>query len=258
MRSMLSIMLLIGSFFLTSQPCFADEANQPVDIAILTMPKGGTNLLIKALHLITGEQFSLGSVQSINGKSVLFDHIWPGYEDLQTDPHVLKIIQIRDPRDMLISQMFWIEKMNQWGGGMLPKKYIKQFQSLRKDQKITFLINCPEKYCGPTYFCRALARWLNQPNVLIFRFEDLVGAEGGGNQKSQEESLGTLARSLGYDLNWETIEQIASQLYGNSPTFREGKIGAWKEYFGEDHKQLFKAQAALPLIQLGYETDANW
>jgi hypothetical protein len=253
----ISIALLTGSFFLTPQQCLANADHHSIDVAILTMPKGGTNLFIKALYLITGHWPPLGGVVWINGKKVLFDHLWPGYHRLKKNPRVLKIIQIRDPRDMLISQMFWIQNTNNWAG-LLPKNYIDKFQSLSESEKITFLINLPEQYFGCTYFAKILPHWIYQPNTIVFRFEDLVGPKGGGSQESQEALIGTLARCFGYELDQEAIAQIASQLHGNAPTFREGKIGSWKKYFSPEHKRLFKAKAALQLIQLGYESDGKW
>ncbi|WP_025209161.1 sulfotransferase domain-containing protein [Hippea sp. KM1] len=39
---------------------------------------------------------------------------------------------------------------------------------------------------------------------------------------------------------------------------RKGKIGDWKNYFTEKHKEIFKEIAGDTLIKLGYEKDKNW
>jgi hypothetical protein len=45
----------------------------------------------------------------------------------------------------------------------------------------------------------------------------------------------------------------------NSPTFRKGNIGDWREHFTEEHKQRFKdSDTNNWLIKLGYEKDGNW
>jgi hypothetical protein len=82
------------------------------------MPKSGSHLLQKALELITGEEIKSTEVQ-VNGKRVYFNHLWPENEFVIHDPSCLKIIFFRDPRDAIISQMFWIEKTKNCGGGRL-------------------------------------------------------------------------------------------------------------------------------------------
>jgi hypothetical protein len=43
-----------------------------------------------------------------------------------------------------------------------------------------------------------------------------------------------------------------------SPTFRSGKVGAWRDRFSAENKQLFKQVAANLLVRLGYEQDDAW
>ena len=43
-----------------------------------------------------------------------------------------------------------------------------------------------------------------------------------------------------------------------SHTFRSGKTGAWREYFTEEHKRLFKDVAGDLLVRLGYEKNNDW
>jgi hypothetical protein len=39
---------------------------------------------------------------------------------------------------------------------------------------------------------------------------------------------------------------------------RKGKVGDWKNFFTEKHKEIFKEIAGETLIELGYEKDFNW
>ena len=67
-----------------------------------------------------------------------------------------------------------------------------------------------------------------------------------------------LANHMGSDLTDDKIHEICNNLFGDSPTFREGKIGSWKKYFSPHHKKIFKERMGKELIQLGYADDFEW
>ena len=109
------------------------------------------------------------------------------------------------------------------------------------------------------------------PNNLVCRYEDLVGIMGGGTQEAQLAELERIARFLRVPLSQVDLSIIASQLYGDeinpfgkegfkhyTSTFQNGKIGAWKTAFNEEHKAAFKKKLGSALIELGYEKDDNW
>jgi len=169
------------------------------------------------------------------------------------NPNGLKIILFRDPRDALISQMFWMEKERRWPG--LAENQVGTFFSMLEHEKIDFLIDIP---VGIFYYSKLCSELLDKPQVVAFRFEDLVGIEGGGCQLRQEEALKKLALILGYTLSADEITNIALQLFGNTETFRKGQIGSWKQYFSDEHKSLFKKKMGEYLIKLGYEKDDQW
>lgn len=251
---------LLGTFFLTMHSyanfCYTSPDTEQ-SIVILTIPKSGTHLLHKALGLITGEEIRAEEPQIINGKSVYFSHLWPENESVINDPNCLKIIFFRDPRDTIISQMFWVQRTKNCGGKLLPKNKIRKFLSMLAYEKICFLINLPEE-SGISYFCNTFAKWIDNPLVRAFRFEDLVGEAGGGSQIRQEKALQELAQCLGVELSSDEVTTIAMQLFGDTRTFRKGKIGEWKKYFNEQHKALFKRNMGDALIKLGYEQNNEW
>ncbi len=228
------------------------------NIAILTVPKSGTGLLAKTILQITKEPPILGTTVSIGNNHILFHHLWPGLESVRTSPDWKKIILLRDPRDMLISMMYWVEKTNDWGGGIFSPSELESFHALSHDEKITALILLPERLQGPPYFIKTVLRWIQEPDVKAFYFEDLVGERGGGDRNKQINSISKLSKLLGYSLTEEEIGLISDDLFGNTATFRNGTIGAWKHEFNDDHKQLFKEQFGTALIELGYETDDEW
>ncbi|KAG6559630.1 hypothetical protein RHABOEDO_000292 [Candidatus Rhabdochlamydia oedothoracis] len=245
---MVKRILTILIFFSIS--CYADFS---YDLAILTIPKSGTHLLEKSLGLITRQEFKLGQTVLINGKLVLFNHLWPEMNSVIYNQNKFKVILFRDPRDALISQMFWMEKQKTWPGAT--KNQIDAFLSMPEYEKINFLIDIP---VGMFYYFNLCSELLDDSQVIAFRFEDLVGPEGGGCRLRQEETLKKLALILGQAITTNEITEIALQLFGNTKTFRKGQIDIWKQYFSDEHKSLFKKKMGEYLIKLGYEKDNQW
>ena len=82
-----------------------------------------------------------------------------------------------------------------------------------------------------------------------------------------EYGLGQIIRDI-----WEVQHRVERSIFDEavesmvrlsrqtdlSPTFREGKVGGWREAFTEEHKEQFKEQDPGWLVRLGYETDDNW
>lgn len=104
-------------------------------------------------------------------------------------------------------------------------------------EKINFLIYTP---VGMFYYSKLCSELLDKPSVVAFRFEDLVGPEGGSYRLRHEEALKKLALILGQAIDTNEITNIALQLFGNTATFRKGQIGIWKQYFSDEYKSLFK------------------
>lgn len=76
--------------------------------------------------------------------------------------------------------------------------------------------------------CAALAPWLEDPQVLRLKFEDLVGSRGGGSDQRQRESLAGLAEYLGVAAT--LVDDVAAGLWGpGRATFRQGTAEGWRE-----------------------------
>jgi hypothetical protein len=99
--------------------------------------------------------------------------------------------------------------------------------------------------------------WLLEKEVLSLQFEKLIAQTG----DTLEKILGH-AMQRGFKIY--TSRDEALQILENnidpsrSPTFRSGKIGAWRSAFNTENKQLFKEKTGDLLIRLGYEADTNW
>ena len=259
---------LVYVFFASGQACLQAGEATPVHkrILVLTIPKSGTHLIVKAVERIV-ERGLLGSspprpvffwnlhkwIPSDGG--ILYDHFLPEHNYLKDhlSDNVIKIIGVRDPRDIMMSQVYWMQE-NPWWGIVSPDK----FNQLSFDEKIIAAILLPDKAYGIGRFVRNALDWMKNPTVFVCRFEDFVGPEGGGSRKRQEEAIKALAKHLGYPLEPGEAAEIADQLFGGTWTFRSGQIGGWREYFTPEHVKLFKQAMGKELIELGYEVDDQW
>ena len=117
--------LIVGVFLLVRSPIFGYDfdARGIAPCALITIPKSGSHLLIKALHLMTGgvsiwhTRFpSFHYVPPVDG--FLYTHLClsPQLErDYSELPHLKKIVNIRDLRDVCVSIIGQIEK-TYWPG----------------------------------------------------------------------------------------------------------------------------------------------
>ena len=74
--------------------------------------------------------------------------------------------------------------------------------------------------------CMAVNLWMNDEDVLVLRFEDLVGSRGGGSDQIQEKELNAL-------ISWTEagnidVSDMTKSVFGpGRHTFRKGTINGW-------------------------------
>ena len=244
------------------------------------MPKSGSHLLTQVLHGLTElGPFVDPGFPPVNRDEAnrplsdekVFDGIYrmrPGdirygyihakepFISLLTQPEQATIFIYRDPRDMLVSHVFYATDLYE-GHGMHP--YYKELESTEarlnaaiegvNDPKFA-LSSVRERY-------ESYLGWFAQPDILPIRFEDLI-----------LERETTLARLLGYlevrgfDLLVSREKAIDTLKAGIAPkksgTFRKGQPGNWREHFTEGNKARFKEVAGDLLVRLGYEDGDDW
>ncbi|PWH12254.1 MAG: hypothetical protein DDG60_14530 [Anaerolineae bacterium] len=162
----------------------------------------------------------------------------------------------RDPRDMLVSHIFFATDMHE-GHGM--HEYYQTLSDFDERLKVAitginrdglYMVSVKQRYEG-------VFQWLEQPHVLCIRFEDLIhDRERILNQMlDQVEKTGyriPTPREKSLEILREAIQPQKSK------TFRSGRTGEWRKYFKPEHKALFKEVAGDLLINLGYEKDNDW
>ncbi len=258
MRNILIVLFL----FLTSLSYAEEGASQK--IVYFTIPKGGSQLFRKAIGLIAERPlrkvFPLGETSFLDSY-IGYNHIGPGYDAILEDTvgFYTKMIMIRDPRDVIVSMVSWIQVMADTDAS-------KEFAKQPLEKQISELISSPDLSMNGRYpyvfdtheGIRCALEWMQNPTVLVCRFEDLVGSKGGGSDIKQVAAINSIVKHLHYDFSAEHIQEIADDLFGDTITFRVGQIGAWRQVFTSEHKKLFKEKMGEELIELGYEKDDTW
>ncbi|MBE9490583.1 MAG: sulfotransferase domain-containing protein [Bacteroidetes bacterium] len=167
----------------------------------------------------------------------------------------IKTLQMfRDPRAVLVSwAKYIVEDINKW------HPYHDFFKSLSLHKRIRFLITGGS--VGQSYyssFKEVLSRsagWLYNPNCLIVRFEDLVGSKGGGSDELQRKTILNILKHIDKEVRVNELEQLQSDLFGGTHTFRGGQIDQWEEDFNDVLHELIKyeLQDCDCLKKLGYD-----
>jgi len=162
----------------------------------------------------------------------------------------------RDPRDLLVSQVFFATDMHE-GHGM--HDYYNSLPDISARLKVAItgidrdgirMVSVKERYEG-------VFQWLEQKNVLCLRFEDLIN-----NRNATLNAMLDEVDKTGYKIptpREKALENLIESIQPKkSHTFRAGKTGGWKTYFTEEHKTLFKDIAGDLVVRLRYEKSNDW
>lgn len=158
------------------------------------------------------------------------------------------IMICRDPRDILVSFADWIEGRPDYF--MHP-----DFVGLSREARVERLLRGGT---GIGYKLRSfnevlgLAQpWLNEgEDILVVRFEDLVGPKGGGSFEKQAEVLAGICRHL--DLTPPEDSAWMDRIHGGSLTFNKGRVQRWREIDSLDLKDEISERLSVELARWGY------
>lgn len=162
----------------------------------------------------------------------------------------------RDPRDMLVSQVFFATDMHEEHG---MHDYYKSLPDFGERLKVAItginrdglhMVSVKQRYEG-------VFQWLEQKYVMCLRFEDLINHRAATLNAMLDEVEKTsykipTSREKALSVLVEAIQPRKSH------TFRSGKTGGWRDHFTEGHKKLFKDVAGDLLVKLGYESSNDW
>jgi len=302
-------LLLLGCLFVKasgSSPNLLPQKNG-FSTLLISIPKTGTWLLEQCFRLLTNKTNSLWRLQSsllqpyvedpqvlpyaiqlfnpstrmfntctnLGSEEFLITHLTYDkiYEDMLLEKDFKIIFLIRDPRDQLISRVYYTQRYPSIFSGLQHLSFDELLSgymgidALPEQNFEDLLISHIGYSHTPHYkaishivkFYEAFLPWMHVRNCYTVRFEDLVGEQGGGSLKAQLQEIINIANHTGTPLASKHLIEVAQKSFGfPSGTFREGKIGSWKTHFKPEHKEAFKKIAGQLLIDLGYEKDFNW
>ncbi|MFZ5879877.1 MAG: sulfotransferase domain-containing protein [Chloroflexota bacterium] len=162
----------------------------------------------------------------------------------------------RDPRDMLVSQVFFATDMHEEHGMHAYYKSLPDFGA-RLNVAITGIERDGLKMVSVKQRYEGVFQWLDQKHVMCLRFEDLIN-----NRDATLHAMLDEVEKTGYKIPTPREEALSILVEAIQPkkshTFRSGKTGGWKQHFTGEHRKLFKDVAGDLLIRLGYEKDNDW
>jgi hypothetical protein len=162
----------------------------------------------------------------------------------------------RDPRDLLVSQVFFATDMHEEHG---MHDYYNSLPDISSRLKIAItgieqdglrMVSVKQRYEG-------VFQWLEQKNVMCMRFEDLIN-----NRDATLSAMLDQVEKTGYKISIPREKALEALIESIQPkkshTFRAGKTGSWRTYFTDEHKKLFKDIGGDLVVRLGYEQSNDW
>lgn len=235
-------------------------------VLCISLPKAGTHLLERAICLhprlyrklvptITGRE-----LRRRGGAERFFGRLRPGqvvmahlrYDarvpELLAAHGVRPIFMIRDPRDVVVSQVrYALGRPDHWAHELFADAPAhEQLQLAIEGDPGRGLRSLADRL-------DAFAGWMRD-DVALVRFEDLIGVEGGGSAERQREVVADVYRFVGVDAEPTLVDDVSRRSFSaDSPTFRKGAIGGWRAVFDDELTALVHDLAGEQIARFGYE-----
>jgi len=180
----------------------------------------------------------------------------------------------RDPRDALISHIFYMRNYPKNPTGDNTKRDFftvgPEFDTLPFEKQLDALIMGNKHADSYIKFYKERIGWALSGFALPVKFEDLLGAKGGGSDEVQHKIVKKIDRYLKTNLSPDALQYVLDNMYeeqgnrGNPEYMVEGKAykrsatGNWKVFLNPKQKKIIKKMIGKELIQLGYEKDYKW
>ena len=106
---------------------------------------------------------------------------------------------------------------------------------------------------GEVPLADAVVRQVNVSTLdVVPATQDLVGAEGGGDEDVQLAAIQCVLAFLGKDIY--QAEAIRSKAFGGTRTFSGGQIGGWRSAYSQEHRSKAEQVFGAYLHATGYNT----
>jgi len=234
-------------------------------VAIISVPKAGTNLIKVIIDQILDVQiqppaypFTFDDINQkfSKGIPILLHTSLEKYLFLENNFSIDKrIFLIRDPRDVIISAINYVDKFGIQQISRLAEVVTPDiWQKYSFNTKVELLIDLRFLETFDS-LQKIIDLYYSQNNNLLLKYDELID-----DNKINENMISIIAEFLNIKLSPERIKMISEQSFGskNSWTFNTGKKNRWKSKFDEELKQIFKNEYGDLLLKLGFEKDYNW
>ena len=231
----------------------------------VSIPKAGTHLLERALCLHptlyrklipTVSEENIGRWKGFDGLlarvrpgQVMASHLRfrPEYPAMLEARQVRAIFLIRDPHDIVISEVHYVLKRSDHRAHNL----YTGLPDMKARLRIAISGDVAHRLPSIGERLDFFAGWL--ATCLVVRFEDLVGPSGGGDSAAQAAAINSIYGHLGMKVDPATRSAICDQLHSkDSPTFRQGSVSGWKGVFDGELEALFDEVVGDRSLPYGY------
>jgi hypothetical protein len=233
----------------------------------VSLPKAGTHLLERALCLhprlyrklwptVSDENIARwsgldGLLGRLRPGQVVASHLRyrPEYPDILERRGARGIFLVRDPHDIVVSQAHYVATRTDHRAHEL----FADLPDLKDRIRAAITGDPAHRLASIGERLDFFAGWLD--DLLVVRFEDLVGEAGGGDAAAQRTAVESIYRHLDISVDSSMIGSICGNLYSpESPTFRRGAIGGWKRSFDDGLTSLFEEVVGNRGLPYGYST----
>jgi sulfotransferase 6B1 len=183
----------------------------------------------------------------------------PAFEQVLRDLDMRTVVIFRDPRDMVVSSAFYLRSLKRHP----LHEVFAGFGSITEAIQAA-IVGLDGASGGPRHPAigerlAAYTPWLDSPDVLVVRFEDLVGERGGGSREAQLKAVAAIAEHIERPLDEARLAEVCDRVFApSSATFRKGQIGDWRNHLTPAQIELFRETAGEHLVRLGYESSLEW
>lgn len=171
------------------------------------------------------------------------------FEEILATREIATVFVLRDPRDVLASRYHYIMGLKRHRlHGFLANP------ALSENERYRLLVegNPGEPFLRPmAEMLEQFAPWVESARTLTIRFEELVGARGGGSDDEKRAAFQRIAAHCGIEEDRLPADITAPP--AKTATLRKGKAGTWREELPRDIQELVELRCGAALRRLGYD-----
>jgi hypothetical protein len=194
----------------------------------------------------------MGQIAAFPANTIAHGHFLPAdrLKHFVAQKGVSTIFVTRDPRDVLVSMLNFSRARK------LPVHVTAMLDPLSDEEALLLLLEGRDKLVPFASYFDAYHDWLSAPGVTFFRFEDLIGERGGGDDVRQHQMCARLAELAGFASGESAVETARERMFNvRAGTFFKGQIGAWRQTFTPTVGRIYEREAGWLAARWGYSEE---